>query len=118
MREPFTPEFADTVSQAIRDARSAAFSYPDDGPLSEASVFYREHLAIEAMPEVQREVWSRLSGSALSGAKLALFSLHDHLNALETDVARKPPPIWTPLTIARGVTESVVLGCYLINPAI
>ena len=117
MREAFTPEFADTVSQAIRDARGAAFSYRD-GPPSEESVFYREHLAIEAMPQAQRDVWSRLTGNVLSAARLAQASLHDHLNALENDVARKPPAVWTPLMIARGVAESVALGCYLINPAV
>jgi hypothetical protein len=54
----------------------------------------------------------------LSGVRMFLAHANDHIRSLANDMLRDPLPVWSPLTLCRGVQESTVWTCHLLDPAI
>lgn len=114
---PTTPEFAELLARSIRDARDAAFSIPLDRTGPDAIVLHDQALAAGFGGEAS-EVRSKLVSTAISGVIAAFAALQDGLAAIEHDVTRDPPPVWSTLVLARAFTESVIMICYLIDPEV
>jgi hypothetical protein len=98
------PEFADLAAKAI-DARGAALNPPEGAGAD--SLLGRDRSAVYALDGEIGEVRQRLLLTGIGGAVIALALMEDGMAALRHDVTRDPPPIWSPVTLARTVARGV-----------
>ncbi|MFF0649372.1 hypothetical protein ACFYVV_37870 [Streptomyces tendae] len=88
-----------------------------EGPSQGAPV--RSEVAwIAATPDPVGTARSSLHGMLLEVGGMSWETAVDHVRALEHDIVRKPPPVWSPLVIARAVLESCLVFDYLFDPSI
>lgn len=116
-RAPISRELAQLFADSIKASLDRAESYPrlTDRP---SGVFGRDLVAIAAAPADVREVREKLHATMLDGVKMFLAHAIDHIRSLANDMLRDPMPVRSPLTLCRGVQESTVWMCHLLDPAI
>ncbi|WP_333734810.1 hypothetical protein [Streptomyces sp. IBSBF 3010] len=116
---PINDGFAREAAQTLRDYREMVERCLNEteGPSQEAPV-RRDVASIAATPEPVGTARGSLHGMLLDVAGMSWDTALDHVRALEHDIVRKPPPVWSPLVIARAVLESCLLFDYLFEPSI
>jgi len=115
--EPFAQACVETL-RTFRELADKALTIPDGG-LNRDTVFYREADALLGLPEgEQKQARLSLHQRALDGGHLIWVHAVDHIRALEHDILMQPPPVWSPLTLARVTLEGCAFTGYLYDPAI
>ncbi|WP_405525847.1 hypothetical protein OG426_25930 [Streptomyces canus] len=114
--EPFARASAEILC-TFRELADKALAAPDE--LDPNGVFCREAAALATLPDgQQKEARQGLHSLAVDGGQLIWVHAVDHIRALEHDILMQPPPVWSPLTLARVVLEGCSFTHYLYDPAI
>ncbi|MGW4201695.1 hypothetical protein [Streptomyces sp. NPDC004726] len=117
INEHFARDCAEVLSRLRRIAESA-LEVPDEG-LDAGSIFCREVDVLHSLPDGPlKDARLQLHGLAVDGGWLTWMHAVDHVRALEHDVVRQPPPVWSPLALARVALEGCAFTGYLYDPAI
>ncbi|MGW2284915.1 hypothetical protein [Streptomyces phaeochromogenes] len=82
------------------------------------SLFRKEAAELDGLGEPLRTERHRLHGMLLETASLTTDNALDHIRALEHDILRQPPPVWSPLMLNRVVMVGVLFSEYLFDPTI
>ncbi|MDX3592213.1 hypothetical protein PV749_13925 [Streptomyces sp. ID03-2B] len=118
MAVPITDDFAQVAAQVLREYREMVEgSITHLGP-DAASPFMTEVAAINSTPEPLGSARGSLHAMLLEIAGLSFDTAVDNVKALEHDIVRNPPPVWSPLVLARAVLESCLFFDYLFDPSI
>ncbi|MET7983032.1 hypothetical protein [Streptomyces sp. NPDC005281] len=120
---PITEEFANEAAAILERYRELAddalrVKDPEAFDKNANSPFHKEAAEIEALGEPLRSERGSLHGLLLEIADTTKDNALDHVRALEHDLLMQPPPVWSPLTLARVVMEGVLFSEYLFDPAI
>lgn len=112
--EPVATAAAETVA-VLRKEYSVV-----GGELDETSnaPLFADLKAVAELAEPLADVRSNLLGLALSGIRVSWAAMDDHLAAMESDLRRRPHAIWSTMTLARAVQESVIFAQYLAKPGL
>ncbi|MFI8768899.1 hypothetical protein ACIGN6_28880 [Streptomyces sp. NPDC053792] len=115
---PINELFARVSAQFLKDIRELVTDgFPKEfgGPQSQLQ---RDAAAFEALPEPTRGARRSMQGMIVQTVQLSWTNALDQIRALEQDVVMQPPPVWSPLTLSRGVMESCLLLHYMIEPVV
>ncbi|MEV4888208.1 hypothetical protein AB0K48_02300 [Nonomuraea sp. NPDC055795] len=114
---PITQPFAEECVRVLRGARDLvgqALTLPPGAELPAAGVFRAETATLAALrASTKQEARQALHSLALDGGNLAWLNAVDHIRALEHDILMQPPPVWSPLSLARAALEGCALTHYL-----
>lgn len=114
--EPFAQASAE-ILRTFQELADKALAAPDE--LDPDGVFLREAAALAALPDGQRKKARQgLHSLAVDGGQLIWVHAVDHIRALEHDILMQPPPVWSPLTLARVVLEGCAFTHFLYDPSI
>ncbi|MFJ2650443.1 hypothetical protein ACIO1C_27445 [Streptomyces sp. NPDC087420] len=117
INEYFAKDCAEVLNVYRRIAESA-LDVPDEG-LNTESVFCREVDVLHALPDSPlKEARGQLHSLSVDGGWLIWAHAIDHVRALEHDILMKPPPVWSPLALARVTLEGCAFNAYLYDPSI
>ncbi len=116
---PITRPFAQVCAaflSTLRDLTGRAVAAP---VLAADSVFRGEVEALAAAPDGPRkEARLGLHRLLLDAGHLTWAHAVDHVRALEHDVLMRPPPVWSPLALARVTLEGLAFTHYLYDPSV
>lgn len=115
---PITDAFAQAAAEVLREYRELvgrSVTHPE--PHAE-SLFLAEVATNNSTPDPIGTARGSLHGMLLEIAGLSFDTALDHVKALEHDIVRKPPPVWSTLVMARAVLESCLFFDYLFDPSI
>ncbi|KAA0924256.1 hypothetical protein [Streptomyces apricus] len=116
---PINDEFAAQAAAALRHYRELVENAFSDGwEPAAGSPFVADTACNEAVADPVGSARGSLYAMLLDIAGLSWSTALDHVRALEHDITRKPPPVWSPLVSARAVLESCLFLQYLIEPSI
>jgi hypothetical protein len=119
-RVPISAEFAQIAAEVLQAFRSLAEQGLGAGAQSGAAgVFVRDVAELDAIPDRDlREARRGLYSLGIEAGGFAWRQAVDHVRALEHDLQMQPPPVWSPLTLARAALEGAALTAYLFEPRI
>jgi len=118
INEPFAQASVEILG-AFRELADAALATPDGFGFAPDAVFLREVAALDGLPDgKQKQARQGLHSLAVDGGQLIWMHAVDHIRALEHDLLMQPPPVWSPLTLARVVLEGCAFTHYLYDPSI
>ncbi|MFH9038488.1 hypothetical protein ACH4FA_03815 [Streptomyces sp. NPDC017966] len=116
---PINDGFAREAAETLRGYRELAEKAIKEGePSNPASPFAAEVNWLEAAPNPVGSARISFHRMLLDIAGMSWDTALDHVRALEHDIVRKPPPVWSPLVMARAVLESCLFFEYLFEPSI
>ncbi|MDX3233226.1 hypothetical protein [Streptomyces sp. ME19-01-6] len=116
---PIKDDFAAAAAEVLRRYRELVEKcFPDDWQPETGSRLVSDIETINANSDPVGTARGSLHGMLLEIAGLSWDTALDHVRALEHDIVRKPPPVWSPLVAARAVLESCLFLEYLIDPSI
>ncbi|MFD0024515.1 hypothetical protein [Streptomyces sp. NPDC058382] len=114
---PITDAFAEAAAEVLREYREMVEKSLAQSEESEDALFLAEITSIISTPKVGMARGS-LYGMLLEIAGMSWDTALDHVKALEHDIVRKPPPVWSTLVMARAVLESCLFSDYLYDPSV
>ncbi|MFE7183151.1 hypothetical protein [Streptomyces erythrochromogenes] len=118
MAVPITDAFAQAAAEVLREYREmVGRSVQEPEPKAE-SPFLAEVASIKSTPDPIGTARGSLHGMLLEIAGMSFDTALDHMKALEHDITREPPPVWSTLVMARAVLESCLFFDYLFEPSI
>ncbi|MFF9394215.1 hypothetical protein [Streptomyces griseoluteus] len=116
---PINEGFAQEAAQTLRHYREMVEKCLGEcGELSQEAPVRRDAAWIAATPDPVGTARGSLHNMLLDVGGMSWDTAVDHVRALEHDIVRKPPPVWSPLVIARAVLESCLVFDYLFDPSI
>jgi hypothetical protein len=118
MAVPITDAFAQAAAEVLREYWEMVEKSVTHPEPNEASPFMAEVAIVNATPDPVGTARGSLHGMLLDIAGMSYDTALDHVRALEQDILRKPPPVWSPLVLARAVLESCLFFEYLFEPSI
>jgi hypothetical protein len=117
MGVPITDAFAQAAAEVLREYREMVEKSLGRSEESEDALFLAEIASIISTPKVGMARGS-LYTMLLEIAGMSFDTALDHVKALEHDIVRKPPPVWSTLVMTRAVLESCLFSDYLYDPSI
>ncbi|MEU5218493.1 hypothetical protein AB0G79_20160 [Streptomyces sp. NPDC020807] len=118
MAVPITEEFAEAAAEVLRGYRELVEKCVGHPEPTEGSPFMAEVARINTTPDPLGTARGSLHAMLVEIAGMSFDTAIDHMRALEHDIVRKPPPVWSTLVMARAVLESALLVDYLFDPSI
>ncbi|WP_327074398.1 hypothetical protein OG196_31645 [Kitasatospora purpeofusca] len=117
---PISAPLAQASAEVLRTFRALADKATIDlGEINTGSSFGREVEALTALPGApEKEARRGLHALAVDAGQLTWAHAVDHVRALEHDVLMDPPPVWSPLALARVVLEGFTFTHHLYDPSI
>jgi hypothetical protein len=112
-----TDAFAQAAAEVLRESREMVEKSLAQSEENEDALFLAEITSIISTPKVGTARGS-LYGMLLEIAGMSWDTALDHVKALEHDIVRKPPPVWSTLVMTRAVLESCLFSDYLYDPSI
>jgi hypothetical protein len=87
--------------------------------LDEEAPFFKDAAAIRSLPAgSEQEARRNLHSLLLDAGDLAWRHAVDHVRSLEHDLFMDPPPVWSPLSLARVTLEGCAFTGHLFDPEI
>lgn len=117
MAVPISDAFAQAAAEVLREYREMVEKSLEQSEENEEALFLAELASIISTPKVGTARAS-LYAMLLEIAGMSFDTALDHVKALEHDIVRKPPPVWSTLVMTRAVLESCLFSDYLYDPSI
>ncbi|MFD0210824.1 hypothetical protein ACFVH9_17225 [Streptomyces hirsutus] len=117
MGVPITDAFAQAAAEVLREYREMVEKSLGRAEENEEAPCLAEIASIISTPKVGMARGS-LYAMLLEIAGMSFDTALDHVKALEHDIVRKPPPVWSTLVMTRAVLESFLFCDYLYDPSI
>lgn len=114
---PINQPFAQACVEVLQQFRALANGdfTPDT---RKQSVIQREIAELEELKGPTRDARLALHSLSVDAATLTWQNAIDHIRALEHDILMQPPPVWSPLALARVVLEGCTFTHYLVEPTV
>ncbi|MEU4134577.1 hypothetical protein [Streptomyces wuyuanensis] len=103
---PINDAFAQAAAEVLRGYREMVGRGALKPEPKAESLFLTEVASINDTPDPIRTARGSLHGMLLEIAGMSFDTAIDHVRALEQDITRKPPPVWSTLVMARAVLEN------------
>ena len=116
---PITRPFAQACVAFLGTLRGLTGRAVAAPALTPDSVFRQEVEALTAAPDGPRkDARLGLHRLLIDAGHLTWAHAVDHVRALEHDILMQPPPVWSPLALARVTLEGLAFTHYLYDPAV
>lgn len=117
LRVPIIEPFAHLTSAVLTDVREVLVSTTATDPDPEC-LWFQQAVQLGGDEDSVANHRRALLGLGLQAANDIWQNALDLLAAIAHDVQRVPAPVWSPLSLARGVLEASLLSRYLLDPGI